>query len=348
MSNREVESELMAPPGRRTKVPRVGFLGLGWIGRSRMQAAVASGRIAPVALADPAPETLKEVASVAPDAARLTSLDELLSMDLDAVVIATPSALHAEQSIRALQHGLAVFCQKPLGRSAAEVRAVLNAARAADRLLGVDLSYRYMRGVALMRRMIQDGEIGDVFAVRAVFHNAYGPGKDWFFDRTLSGGGCVIDLGIHLVDLILWSLAFPEVTDISSRLFRRGRPFRPDDNGVEDYASARLDLSGGAVAELACSWHLNTGCDAVIELEFQGTRGALVLQNVNGSYFDFLVRRRTGRSEEVIAEPPDDWGGRAICEWADQLVTAPRFDPAIEESEHVASILDAIYERSTE
>jgi predicted dehydrogenase len=101
-------------------------------------------------------------------------------------VIATPSALHAEQAIAALDRGLAVFCQKPLGRDASETRAVVEAARRADRLLGVDLSYRYTRAAAALRDEVRSGALGEVYAVDLVFHNAYGPDKPWFYDRRLA------------------------------------------------------------------------------------------------------------------------------------------------------------------
>ncbi|MBR7513789.1 Gfo/Idh/MocA family oxidoreductase, partial [Mycobacterium tuberculosis] len=80
----------------------------------------------------------------------------------DGIVIATPSALHAEQSIRALDAGAAVFCQKPLGRTAAEVRAVVDAARNADRLLGLDLSCRHTEAMRRIRALIQAGELGRI------------------------------------------------------------------------------------------------------------------------------------------------------------------------------------------
>src|SRR5947199_289519 len=83
-------------------------------------------------------------------------------------------------SIRALKRGAAVFCQKPLGRTAAEARAVIDAARAADRLLCVDLSYRFTDGMRRIRELVRAGALGRVYAVDLVFHNAYGPDKAWF------------------------------------------------------------------------------------------------------------------------------------------------------------------------
>ena len=198
----------MAAPARAAPQPalRLGFLGVGWIGRHRMQALLATGAVEATVIADAVPEAIAEAQALAPAAEIASGLDGLLEADLDGVVIATPSALHAAQAVQALERGVAVFCQKPLGRDAAEVRRVVAAARAADRLLGVDLSYRHTAGMQRIRELLQGGELGRVFAVDLTFHNAYGPDKPWFYDRALSGGGCVIDLGIHLVDLALWML----------------------------------------------------------------------------------------------------------------------------------------------
>jgi predicted dehydrogenase len=108
-------------PGLRK--PKVGFLGTGWIGRYRMEAALATGAIEAAAICDPSPECAAEAAKLAPDAKVVSSFEALLDEPLDALVIATPSALHAEQSIAALERGMAVFCQKPLGRNAVEAQA---------------------------------------------------------------------------------------------------------------------------------------------------------------------------------------------------------------------------------
>ena len=318
-----------------TDVARLGFLGVGWIGRHRMEAIARSGVAEVAAIADPAPDSEAEFAT----------LDELLEQDLDGIVIATPSALHAEQSIRALEHGLAVFCQKPLGRTAEEARRVVDAARAADRLLAVDLSYRFTDGMRRIREVIASGEVGHIYAVDLVFHNAYGPDKAWFYDPALSGGGCVMDLGVHLVDLALWTLDFPAAGDVSSRLFAGGVPLSADAGRVEDYAIARLDLETGAAVQLACSWRLPAGTDAVIRAAFYGTEGGVALQNVGGSFYDFVAERFRGTARESLASPPDEWGGRAAVDWATRLAAGEHFDPAAEHLVEVAAILDRIYGR---
>jgi predicted dehydrogenase len=280
----------------------------------------------------------------ADDCQSTQSFDELLASDVDAIVIATPNSFHATQAIAALERGKAVFCQKPLGRNAAETQRVIDAARVNDRFLAVDLSYRYTAAMRAVRDAINSGELGDVFAAELTFHNAYGPDKAWFYDRTLSGGGCLIDLGVHLVDLLLWTFSDARVVNVTSRLFAKGDPHFDREHTVEDYVTARLDLGSGATANIACSWNLNAGRDCVIDIRFFGTRGAVGFHNVNGSFHDFVAERYDGTRTTRLTEPPDAWGGRAAVTWAERLRDDPSFDPAIESVASVARALDAIYD----
>src|SRR5207253_7192416 len=144
----------------------------------------------------------------------------------------------------ALAREVAVFCQKPLARTAAETSHVIELASKTNTLIGVDLSYRFLEAATRARALVRSGELGSIYAADLVFHNAYGPDKPWFYDPALSGGGCMIDLGVHLVDLALWTLDFPEVTHVSARLHARGLPVAPGE--VEDHGFATLDLATGA------------------------------------------------------------------------------------------------------
>jgi predicted dehydrogenase len=321
--------------------PRVGFLGTGWIGRHRMEAILATGLVEAVAVADPSPEMVAQARALAPDAVVVEGLDAMLALAPDGVVIATPSALHAGQSIQALAAGAAVFCQKPLGRSAAEAQAVVDAARAADRLLSVDFSYRFTAGMARIAELVRAGELGRVHAIDLVFHNAYGPDKPWFYDRAQSGGGCVMDLGVHLVDLALWCLGFPAVDAVTSHLFAKGEPIGRD--AVEDFALATITLAGGTVVRLACSWSAQAGRDADISATFYGRDGGAGFRNVGGSFYDFTAERYRGTSAELLASPPDEWGGRAAADWARRLAAGERFDLRSEELVAVSEVIDRIY-----
>jgi predicted dehydrogenase len=158
-----------------------------------------------------------------------------------------------------------------------------------------------------------------------------------------SGGGCVIDLGVHLVDLALWALDFPEIADVQARLLANGRPLGPGQ--CEDYAVATLTTAQGQVITLACSWNLPAGRDAIIGASFYGEGQGAAFRNVNGSFFDFVAERYRGTAMEPLAGPPDDWGGRAAADWARRLAAGERFSAEAERFVDVARVLDRIYGR---
>jgi predicted dehydrogenase len=342
--------EVKAPPRSKPKIarsrPRVGFLGLGWIGRNRLEALTQSGEVEIAVLSDAAPGVAREIGRGLPDAEIVDSFGDLLELDLDGVVIATPSALHAEQAAQALTRGVAVFCQKPLGRNLSETAMVIELARRKNRLLAVDLSYRFITCLRQLHELCRNGELGEIYAVDLFFHNAYGPDKAWFYDRRLSGGGCVIDLGIHLVDLALWNLGYPKATHVISHLVSRGKPVATRTGAVEDYAIATITLETGATVRLACSWKLPAGCDAIISGSFFGTRGGAAFHNLDGSFYDFSAERFQGTKRETLNCFREQWGGRAATHWAKQLALGGQFDPAIEHLREVARVLDAIYENA--
>ena len=326
--------------------PRLGFVGLGWIGRSRMESVLEADVAEICALHDATAGMANEAQNLAPDARVFSSFDELLDQDLDGLVIATPNCFHAEQAIAALERGLAVFCQKPLGRNAAETRSIVVAARKSDSLLGVDLTYRHIPAMQRVRSLVESGALGKVFAVDAKFHNAYGPDKPWFYDFSLSGGGCVLDLGVHLIDLALEPLRFPPITRTGSSLFSSGRLLPKGSRVVEDYGAATIQTADDTMINVSCSWNLHAGCPAKIEISFYGTEGGASLHNVHGSFYDFASERCTRTEKETLTSVEDlewKWAGFATLDWAEKLAANKRFDPAIERLITVAEIMDDIY-----
>jgi predicted dehydrogenase len=324
---------------------RLGFAGVGWIGRHRMKAMLETGLAEAVALCDPAPAMLEEALAIAPLATVVPTYRSMLEQGLDGIVIATPSALHAEQAIAALDSGHAVFCQKPLARSLEETYPVIEAARRSDRLLAVDFCYRHTAGMQALRELVSTGRLGRIFAIDLVFHNAYGPDKEWFYDMARAGGGCVIDLGVHLVDQALWLLDFPEVVSVESHLYHHSRPIRRGSEEVEDFAVATLALGTGAVVRFACSWRLDAGRDAVIGATVYGSEGGGAFHHVHGSFYDFAAERFDGTTTTTLTTGPDDWGGRAAVDWLRRVDGNARFDVRCVEFEAVARVIDAIYGR---
>src|SRR4051794_20622553 len=322
----------------------------------RLDALAEAGGAEGAALCEAEPERLAQAGEAHPQATRFPSFDGLIAkageLKLDGLVIATPNALHAPQTLAALERGLAVFCQKPLALNAGEAKEMVAAARKADRLLGVDYSYRFTDGARELRRLVQAGELGKIFSLELVFHNAYGPDKPWCFDPRLAGGGALMDLGVHLIDLAFWLLDDPPVRRVRGGTFRRGERLSlgcvtpSGQTTVDDFAGAWLDLQdGNTVASLAVSWNAHAGRDCVIRAALLGTGGGAEFRNVGGSFYDFELERFRGRSGEVVARESKGWLGKAILDWARRLAESKRFDPGIERSVRVSEVGDGIYGR---
>lgn len=323
--------------------PRLGFIGLGWIGRKRLDA-LDRETIEVAALADSDPARLHSASQAHPDAVATQSLESMLNAGLDGVVIATPNGLHAEQAIAFLERGVPVFCQKPLATNLADVERVVAAARKADRLLGVDFCYRHVSGMQQLRRRLQAGEIGDVVAVDLTFHNAYGPDKAWCHDRRLAGGGCLMDLGVHLLDLSLWLQGMPPTERVRSRLFGQGAPVQTGE-AVEDLAFAEFIQANGAIVRLACSWHAHIGQGAIIQVAIAGTRGGAQWTNIDGSFYDFQLDLIHGTNRERLSgrDGSDDWGPRALQCWLEKLRVSHRFDAEAGDIIRSAALIEEVY-----
>jgi predicted dehydrogenase len=322
-------------------------VGLGWIGRARLKALADANLVDIPVLADPNPQALQAARLLVPGATALADMEELLTHDLDAVVVATPSGLHAAACQRAFERGLAVFCQKPLARSAAEVTRVIDAARSADRLLRVDFCYRHTRALTALRDAVSSGSIGRVYAAELSFHNAYGPDKAWARDPELAGGGCLIDLGVHLVDAAFWVLGgVPAVKHAHASLFAAGQAVTGASSTVEDFALGQLELEDSTALDIACSWQSSFGDHARIRIALHGTAGGAAFENVKGSFFDFSCERFFGTSREVLFDGADDWGGRALLSFVEELMQSQRFRPD-DQLLRVARALDGLYERSS-
>lgn len=325
--------------GRR---PRLGFIGLGWIGRKRLDA-LDPASIEVVALAESDATRLHCAAQAYPDAVATQDVEALLEADLDGVVIATPNGLHAQQAIACLERGIPVFCQKPLATSLADVERVVTAARNADRLLGIDFCYRHVSGMQELRRRVQAGEIGEVIAVDLTFHNAYGPDKSWCQDRRLAGGGCLMDLGVHLLDLSLWLQGMPPTERVRSRLFAQGAPVQAGE--VEDLAFAEFIQANGAIVRLVCSWHAHIGQGAIIQIAIAGTHGGALWTNLDGSFYEFQLDLIHGTNRERLSgrDDGDDWGPRALQAWLDRLRVSNRFDPEADGIVRSAALIEEVY-----
>jgi predicted dehydrogenase len=291
-------------------VTRLGVAGLGWLGESLIKDAIRLADFEVVAVQDVVPDRARAIAAAYEVRWSGEEFAELLARpEVDAVLICTPNHLHASQAQLALEAGKHVLVQKPLALSAADAQQTIAAAKRSGRLLFVDYTYRFVPSMAALREGL--GSPRSIRSMRAAFHNIYGPGaeKTWFFNPATSGGGALMDLGVHLLDLGLWlSQADPAV--LSTTQLSGDRP-------VEQAARLRLQLSGGIPFEVAVSWNASLA-ETEISLEIQTEGSLLRWENVDGSFFRFralrdgvvLLDRETTLREDTLHAFADAVEGR--------------------------------------
>jgi predicted dehydrogenase len=337
----------MSRPARSLSIEpaRLAFVGLGWIGRMRLDALASDPALSLAACVDVDMDLARRIAASHAGAKPLDSLQAALDLDIDGVVLATPTGMHEAQALAALERGVAVFCQKPLAATSAGAERVIASAARANRLLGVDFCYRHVNGMAQLRERLAAHAYGEILSVDLTFHNAYAPSAGWSRDPQLAGGGCLLDLGVHLLDLLAWLQDFPSFEVESARLFAQGRERAPGVRTPEDLVFAQLRQDDGACVRLACSWNLHLGQGAAIEVAIRGTRGGAHWRNVAGSFFDFELSENRGDQREVLARGPDPWGPRALREWIGQLSQGRGFDDSALGFIASAELVDAIYAR---
>ncbi|KQR39569.1 Gfo/Idh/MocA family protein [Microbacterium sp. Leaf159] len=229
------------------------------------------------AICDPSERARDDARRLLPEAFVTDSLDELLASGVDAVMVLTPDDTHAALSIRALEAGVAVFCEKPLAIDLADADAMLETARRTGSRLYIGHNMRHMPVITLMRGLIQDGRIGDVKAVwvrHFVGHGGDYYFKDWHADRRRTTG-LLLQKGAHDIDIIHWLAGsyteqvaamgelsvYGGITDRRDRTGERMPDWFSVDNwppasltglnpviDVEDISMVNMRLSGGILA----------------------------------------------------------------------------------------------------
>ena len=250
----------------------LGFAGLGWLGESLLKDLPGFPALRLAAVQDVRPDLLERYTSPW----RGTEYSAMLAAPgVDAVVICTPNALHVPQAQLALEAGKHVLVQKPLALTCADAQATVDLAAQRQRLLFVDYTYRFLETVRVLRESLR----ARPRRVSARFHNIYGPGqeKTWFFDPRLSGGGALVDLGVHLLDLAVWLLQ-PSAVSLLDAELGGGPP-------VETSARLRA-LLDDLPFELEVSWNA-----PLPQTEIAFEVDDLVWENVEGSFFHFRTRR---------------------------------------------------------
>ncbi|WP_215142340.1 Gfo/Idh/MocA family protein [Exiguobacterium qingdaonense] len=216
------------------------------------------------------------------------TVEEMLSSEqLDAVSICTPNALHKEQVLLALEAGCHVLCEKPPGISENEAIEMLEAAKRAGKTLHYGFHYRHRADTILLKRMIDAGELGDVYATTALALRRRGiPGWGVFTNKELQGGGALLDVGVHMLDLALYLMGYPEPKEVIGHVgqYLGSRPgvgllgdWDYASLSVEDTARAMVTFETKASLMLDVSYMANLEDKDTMRVECRGTNAGASL-----------------------------------------------------------------------
>lgn len=205
----------------------------------------------------------------------------------DVVVICTPNYLHYPQTIEALEQGCHVFCEKPPALNAQNAREMADLAQKKGRVLAYNFQLRQASEYALLMRCKADGLLGDIYHLKASFVRRRGiPGWGYFTNKAMQGGGALMDLGVHVLDLALHTLGYPSPDQVLGNTYdfigKAGGKgllgqWNPDAFEVEDGATAYLTFPNKASIMLSASFALNMEAEKERNLEVFGSRGGAKL-----------------------------------------------------------------------
>ena len=214
---------------------------------------------------------------------------------LDAVDICTPNYLHSIIAVDALNHGLHVFCEKPDAVNVEEALKMKNAAEKNDRVLMVMRNNRYAPDSQYLKKYIEDGKLGEIYAGRCGWQRRRGiPGKGgWFTTKEQSGGGPLIDLGVHMIDLAMWLMGNPTPVTVSGSTYRKFADNDVSDSvnsnfgdknaegtfDVEDLAMGFIRFDNGACLQIEFSWASNIEKENIF-VELRGTKAGASWPNL--------------------------------------------------------------------
>lgn len=274
----------------------VGIVGLGLIGNKRAEAIKATGLGRLVAAADSNALIAKEFA--ARQACRAVSdWQELVAdPDVDAVIVAVPNTYLAPIALEAIQNGKHVLCEKPFGTTLAQAIAMHKAAQRAGVLVKVGFNHRFHAAIIKAHQILSRGAIGDVLFIRSRYGHGgrFGMEKEWRFNHKISGGGELLDQGVHIIDLAAWFAGrFTRAYGIAETKFW--------DTKVDDNAFGLL-RNGKATLEFHVS---TTNWKNTFSFEVFGSLGYLQVEGKGGSYGQerlIFGRRRKRFGVPIIKE----------------------------------------------
>lgn len=319
-----------------------------------------------VAICDVNPWALKERGDRfnLPEQQRFTDYKDVLAMkELDAVSIALPNFLHEPVALEAFAHGKHVLSEKPLASTVEAGQRILDASKSAGKTLMVCYNHRYRPEIVWLKGQINQGEFGHIYAAKAGWmregwiptHGA------WFTQKDRSGGGALIDLGVHVLDLALWLKGYPKPVAVSGAAFAefggRGQKTRPRDVkptafDVDDSGFGFVRFEDGSVLQFESAWatHREPNADAYFVRLFGSEAGANFYTAAPNGETVAMFKYVSDQPTSIIPRLPTGISGHryAVHHFVDCIVNNKTPESPGEHGMIGLKIIDAIYRSSKE
>jgi predicted dehydrogenase len=344
---------------------KVGIIGCGGIARAKhMPSLTKLKEVAITAFANRDMAKAEQAAADfgAPGAKVYSDYRALLEdADVDVVHVCTGNDTHAEITIAALEAGKHVMCEKPMARSAGEARLMVEAASRSGKKLSISYNNRYRQDTQYLYNLCRNGALGDIYYAKAHALRRRGvPTWGTFLNKELQGGGPLIDLGTHVLDMALWLMDNYEPHSVTGSAFyklgKRANAFNPygswdpDKFTVEDSAFAMIRMKNGAVIYLESSFAIHMLQEGTGKVTLCGTEAGADMWNgltLNGELPGALYENRLDLNGEsvpfynVAKETPADLEARL---WIEAILHDR--EPVVQPTQAlvVQQLLDAIYE----
>jgi predicted dehydrogenase len=346
------------------KVP-VAIIGCGGIANGKhMPSLQTVPNVEMVAFCDIVPERAQKAAKEygIPGAKVYQDYHELIkSGDAQIAHVCTPNDSHSEITVAALEGGLHVLSEKPMAKTAEGARKMLEAAKRTGKKLSVGYQSRFRNDSQYLKKMIENGDLGEIYMAKAhAVRRRAVPTWGVFLDAEKQGGGPLIDIGTHALDLTLWLMDNYEVDSVMGSVYRKladrenaanaWGPWDPKEYTVEDSAFGFIKMKNGATIFLESSWALNTLEVDEAKCTLMGTEGGADMKNglrINGEQYSRLYQRNIDLSAGGVAfyegasTKPEHL---EMAAWIDAVVNDKEVVIKPEQALVVSEVLEAIYE----
>ena len=337
----------------------IALIGTGYIGQRThlpaYQKMQEEGLIRLVALCDVHEESVKTAAQKFGVRYTFSDHAQMLEMDeIDAVDVCTPNYLHKQPVIDSFAAGKHVICEKPLAINACEGAAMVAAGQAAGKKFQVAFNLRFGSGPQAVKRFIHDGKLGEIYYARAHALRRRGiPGWGSFTQKDKQGGGPLIDIGAHILDLTLWLMGCPEPVSVTGQTYvkfgmradvlgLRGQ-WDPKTYSVEDFAAGFVRFANGATLSLESSFAANLAEDQ-FQAHLFGTEGGAFLEPANDAATR-LFREESGTLTDttLVFLPKIQTVDAELRAFVQAISDDTPVPVPAEEALRVTRILDALY-----